>query len=328
MLSSIFDDEFFKKLRLLKLMAQRLIGAGSEGERIGRRRGGNIEFKDYRKYSGGDEPRYIDWNLYGRTERLYVKEFAKEDSFPIYLLLDQSASMQPNENTPHRLRLLVSAKSKTAIQKTNAKFTKAKQLTAALGYIGLLAGSPTRLIGFNSSTQDETIQPEFTLSPILHRDREIKSLLTLLEGLPAQGETHLAAILKQAHEVIRSRGLLILVSDLFEQNHAKEHTNTRRALLKFRARGFEVCIIHILSRSEETPQLAGWMNLQDSETKEPQRAFVSDSTLKTYHDLLTNFTEDWRKFCLGHDIKYFYVNEAMPLEKVVFDFLRRGGLLK
>jgi len=314
--SNLFDEDFFKKLRLLKFMVRRLLGAGAEGERISRKRGGNIEFKDYRKYSLGDEPRYIDWNLFGRTERLYTKEFSKEDAFPIYLLLDQTASMRPAVPR-HRAKPNV-----------DDKFKRARQLVAALGYVSLVALHPTKIIGFSwSGTEAQLIG-----SPFFHRDREIFPLLKVLQNASVRGQTNLILILKQMHELIRQRGLLIIVSDLFDQAVLQEHQNTsagtRRALLKFRARGFEICVIHLLTQSEEKPAFRGRVMLRDAETDESQPVFVSDHTLEQYRVRLNRFAEDWRKFCIGHNIKYFYVNDTISTEKVVFDFLRRGGLLK
>ena len=313
--TNLFDDDFFKKLRLLKFMVQRLLGAGAEGERISRKRGGNIEFKDYRKYSPGDETRYIDWNLFGRTERLYVKEFSKEDAFPIYLLLDQTTSMQPK---PARR---LGGKGKQIL---STKFVRARHLVAALGYVSLIASHPTQVIGF-SWTEPEAI---LSISPVFHRVNELMPLLKLLQNISTRNQTNLAAVLKQIHATLRQRGLLIIISDLFDQGNVSGHMAARHALLQFRARGFEVCIIHTLAQPEEVPAFRGWVNLKDAETNESQFVFASEDTIEDYRTHLNRFAEDWRRFCLNHEIKYFYVNDLIPLEKVVFDFLRRGGLLK
>lgn len=351
--TNLLNDDFLKKLRILKLMVRRLIGAGSEGERISRKRGGNIEFKDYRKYALGDEPRYIDWNLFGRTERLYIKEFAKEDAFPIYILLDQTSSMQPlsDRGRAKAVARLTQTTTKTIEKTLSAKFIRARQLAAALGYVGMVAGHPTRVIGFSWSETGA----ELNLSPLFRRESEVMELLKYLERLTTGGQTNLAAVLKELHEKLRTRGLLILISDLFDLSYLDpqpsfavpkpsigqlrsgvgQHTldkrhldNPRRALLRFRARGFEISLMHVLAQSEEDPPFRGWVTLRDAETNEGQLTFASDDTLNDYRALLNQFAEDWRRFCLKHSLKYFYANDSIPLEKIIFDFLRRGGLLR
>ncbi len=332
--TSLLNDDFLTKLRILKLMVRRLIGAGSEGERISRKRGGNIEFKDYRKYALGDEPRYIDWNLFGRTERLYIKEFAKEDAFPIYILLDQTSSMQPlsGRGRTKAVARLTQTTTKAVEETLSAKFIRARQLAAALGYVGMVAGHPTRVIGFSWSETGAKLN----FSPLFHRESEVMELLKYLERLTTGGQTNLAVVLKELHERLRTRGLLILISDLFDLAYLDpQHTSDkrhlddpRRALLRFRARGFEISLMHVLAQSEEDPPFRGWVTLRDAETNEGQLTFASDDTLSNYRVLLNQFAEDWRRFCLKHSLKYFYANDIIPLEKIIFDFLRRGGLLR
>ena len=108
----VFDEDFLARLDALKLLAARAAGGRLEGSRIGSERGGHIEFKDFRKYAPGDEIRYVDWNVYARIGRLFIKEFAREEESDVALLVDASASMahgSPSKFTFAR-RIAASAK--------------------------------------------------------------------------------------------------------------------------------------------------------------------------------------------------------------------------
>ncbi len=305
-MSALFDEEFRKKLSRLKFMVKKILLAGTEGEKTGRKKGGTIEFSDFRKYASGDETRYIDWNVFARTEKLFIKEFSKEEDFPVYLVLDLTTSMQPRP-----------IRSGTVYQAT--KLNQAKRLIAALGYIALVTGNRVRIAGFS----DDALK----ISNEWQGEDKILEVMKFLEPLPARGRTNLIHTLMQLNKHAREKGLLILVSDLM-QGTEPDYLGAGKGLIRFTNRGFEASVIHLLSREEENPPFSGWVKLKDSETGEIQTLWLGEKERDIYLKELTAFSEEWRRFCLHHGIKYFRINNTTSTEDLVLNFLKRGGLLR
>ncbi|MEK7450241.1 MAG: DUF58 domain-containing protein [Planctomycetota bacterium] len=323
----LFDEDFLKKLARLKWLVQKTVYSGTGGEKSLRQKGGRLEFSDYRKYSPGDETRYIDWNIFGRTEKLFIKEFAREESFPVYLLLDTTTSMK----TPGP------ARNKTK----GIKFKYTCQIAAALGYIGLITRNRLQLFGFS----DKTLKH----SPVFQKENQIFGALKFLESLIPHGETHLTLILNSLNKQIRKKGLLILISDLMGFQPASPAgkpeseslaiaglapLSAGREILEFVRRGFDVSIFHLLDQEEEQPFAPPWrdgpVKLKDSETGATKTVFINKKIELLYRQTLKQFIEEWHSFCLQHGIKYFHVDTpaGAGLETLILTFLRQGGLLK
>lgn len=293
-----FDETFLNKLSVIKLLIKKTLLSGLAGEKSLRQRGGKLEFSEYRDYAPGDETRYIDWNVFGRSEKLFVKEFAREESAEVYLILDLTASM----GSPIKIEF-------------------AKQLAVALGYVSLVAGHRLHLIGFSGETL--TTLPEF------HRENDVFALMKFLEPLEPKGETRLNHILEKVDKETNRKGLIIFISDLMHQ--VNENTNAgeiREEFRRFTNRGFDVNIIHLLTPAEIEPPLTGWVKLRDAETNKTKTVFINQNTRTNYDKELNRFIEDWQSFCLKHNIRYFNIKTDTPLETIILDFLRKGGLLK
>lgn len=306
--SHLFDKTFLKKIAALKFLVKKILLTGASGEKNIRQRGGKLEFSEYRDYTLGDEAKYIDWNVFGRTEKLFIKEFTKEESVNVYLVLDLTNSMGPASPIN--------------------KLDFAKQLSAALGYVALVAGHRFKTIGFSGNT--------LTTSPEFHREQEIFPLMQFLEPLPARSTTNLSYILQEINKQTSpsasgGKGLIVFISDLMSQSGIDEHSDIpaiHKGFQRFINRGFEVNIIHLLAPSEIEIKLTGWTKLKDAETGKSRTLFINQAVKDNYCQELNKFIEDWKSFCLKHNIRYFHIKTDTPLETTILNFLRKGGLLK
>lgn len=289
----VFTEDFLRRLELLEVMFRRMQAGLGPGPRAGRRSGGRIEFLDYRKYAPGDEPRYIDWNVFARTRRLFVKRFAKEEQMLVCLLLDRSASMQIGR--PEKL-------------------TFGKQVVLALAYLALASKNTVRLATFN----DRTVEWSGTL---LGKGRFFEAM-DFLQAVAPSGQTALEAAVCDVFEEVRRPCMVILASDLLDP------TDSRRAFQLLSARGFEPCVIHLYAPEEIHPEPVGRTRLRDVESGRRMDFWLDQAELDAYRRELQAHGEQWRDFCLRHQIRYVPVVTDHPFEDFVLHYLRRGGLVR
>ena len=295
----IFSADFIRKLEQLRFVIKKTLFSGTVGERVMKQKGGRIEFAGHRDYTPGDETRYLDWNAFARLGKLYIKEFSSEQTLPLYLLLDISQSMSGPDET-----------------KQAGKMNYCRQMAAALGYVGLVASQPVRLWAFN--------QRDFIASKPLHSGKQLFEMLTYLKGLKASGQTNLPEALARMDRAVTRKGFVIILSDLFET----EPESSRKILQRLSKKGFIINIMHISAGADEMPQASGLFRLRDSESAEEQTVWLDDKTVEAYRHTFLDFSEDWNKFCLKHDMKYFYLDTIVPSEDVIFRMLKKRELLK
>ena len=295
----IFSSDFIRKLEQLRFVIRKSLFSGTIGERAMKQKGGRIEFAGHRDYTPGDETRYLDWNAFARLGKLYIKEFSREETLPLYLMLDISQSM-----------------SGPAEPKQVSKLDYCRQMAAALGYVGLVASQTVRLWAFN--------QPDFIASKPLHSDKQLFEMLTYLRGLKASGHTNLPEALARLDRAVTGKGFLIILSDLFET----ESESSRKILQRLNKKGFIINIMHISSGADEMPQISGLFRLRDAESADEQTVWLDDKTFEAYRHTFLDFSEDWNKFCLKHDMRYFYLDTIVPIEDVIFRMLKKRELLK
>ena len=283
----------------MRFVIKKTLFSGTVGERVMKQKGGRIEFAGHRDYTPGDETRYLDWNAFARLGKLYIKEFSSEQTLPLYLLLDISQSMSGPDET-----------------KQAGKMDYCRQMAAALGYVGLVASQPVRLWAFN--------QRNFIASKPLHSGKQLFEMLTYLKGLKASGQTNLPEALARMDRAVTRKGFVIILSDLFET----EPESSRKILQRLSKKGFIINIMHISAGADEMPQASGLFRLRDSESAEEQTVWLDDKTIEAYRHTFLDFSEDWNKFCLKHDMKYFYLDTIVPSEDVIFRMLKKRELLK
>ncbi|MCX7680861.1 MAG: DUF58 domain-containing protein [Anaerolineae bacterium] len=291
----LLDDTFLRKLNNLRLVTRRVRAGQRAGERRSTRRGSSVEFADYRDYVRGDDLRRVDWNIYARLERPYVKLFEEEEDLAVHILLDGSGSMDWGTGEEN-------------------KWLCARRLAAALGYVALMEGDPLTVCVIRHP------QPA-TWGPLRGRGHILK-LFAWLETSPAEGTTDLNRTL-QAYALAGGRaGLAILISDMFSP------TGFTAGLTRLAASGYELTLIHVLSPDEINPPLGGDLRLLDVEKGDPEDVTIDTGVLMLYRQRLKTWREDIRAACRARDVRYISVATDTPLERIILYELRRSGLVR
>jgi uncharacterized protein (DUF58 family) len=289
----LLDPAFLQKLDTLSLLSRKRLRGVQRGDRRSTARGRGVEFDDYRAYQLGDDYRYIDWNVVSRLDRLFVKMFSEEEDLDVSLLVDTSLSMAAG----HPAKLLV-----------------AKQLAAAIGYIGLVNLDRVGVTAFASGAASR-------LDRLRGRGRA-RNLLEFLEGLAPSGTTDLEMAMRRHLAASRRSGLLILLSDLFDPQGYEQ------ALLLSRRHRFQTFLIHILADDELVPGITGDLRLVDVETGRAVEVTVDAEALAVYASARDAFFNEIERFCFRHGIDYLRTATSVPVETLVLRWLRQGGLLQ
>ncbi len=285
--ASFFTPEFLAQLERLSLLSRRTFRGSVKGERRSPRRGHSVEFADYRAYGHGDDLRYVDWNIYGRLDRLHVKLFVDEEDLCLHLLVDASASM--GFGAPSKLDYAV-------------------RLAAALGFVGLVNHERVGL-GLLRERVAEGWPPTWGRAQIL-------PLMNFLAEVRSDGGTSLDDGLGNYAKRARESGLVVVISDLLDP---RGYERGVRALLE---RRFDVHLVHLLDPEEMNPTLGGDLRLIDSETGERRDLTVDAEALRGYRERLRQFLERVETFCRAHEIGYHRVVTDTPVEAFVVAQLR------
>lgn len=289
----LLDSEFLDQLERLSLVSRRAIVGRIRGERRSRRRGFSTEFADFRDYVPGDDLRYLDWNIFGRLERLFIKLYHEEEDLTVSLLVDLSASMDQGEPRKSRYAL---------------------QVAAALGYIALAAEDRVAVYPF-----DAELRPPFRA---VRGRRNARRLFRYLEELEPGGETDLRRSLETFAHGAPRRGLVVLISDLLDPAGYD-------AALRFIAGGrAEPFLIHLLSPQEIEPPLTGDLRLVDCESGDTLEVSVERALQDAYRRTIADFRGGVREGCSRRGIVPLFATTATPFEHLLLGYLRSRGLLR
>ena len=286
------QPDFLKKLERLRLVAKRLAWSAAKGEHPSPRRGFSLEFSDYRKYQSGDDLRYVDWNIYRRLERLWLKLFTAEEEMNIYLLVDASRSMA--EGDPPKLDY-------------------AKKVAAALGYIGLKNLDKVGGAGFT----DDLVAP---LS-LGRGKKQILALFNFLAALAGEGETGLDRSMRSFSQLFPRSGLVIVLSDLFDPR------GWRAGLEELLKQKNDVLVIHVVDDGELAPAARGDLTLFDVESRRERRLFVDPALLARFQQELDAYCGEIESFCRGRGIHYLRARTSVPFEDFILLTLRQSRSL-
>ena len=288
----LFDEAFLRQLDRLALIARRPVAGEMQGERRSPRRGLSVEFADFRPYVSGDDFRQIDWNLYARAEKFFLKLFVAEEELTIHLLLDTSRSM--DWGNPNKLRY-------------------AKRVAGAVGYIAL-----TNLdrVTLSASGQEREVR-----MPAQRSRRGALPLFRFLQDLAPGGTANFGAICRRYARGARLPGPLLLCSDLMDA----EWQEGLQALI---AHKFEISVIHTLAPQEVAPELEGDIRLLDSEGGQPIDLTADIDLLRRYEESLQAWRSEIAAYCSGHGIAYVPVETNLPVEELLLSLLRRRGIVR
>jgi uncharacterized protein (DUF58 family) len=285
---TVFDEGFLRQLERLDLLMKQPVRGGLKGGRRSTKRGQSVEFADYRDYALGDDLRQLDWNVYARLEKLFVKLFIEEEDVTITFLLDASPSMA--FGGPQKLLF-------------------AKRAAAALGYIGL--ASEDRVVVASLAGRSARRQGGLRGS-----GRVLRLLANLSSIQPSDGPTDLVAAARHAGAMLRGRGVVVLLSDLLDPG-------ADRVIRELAATGSDLIVLHLLSPDELDPALEGDLRLVDSETGEGVDVTVDLATLDAYRSRLAAWQNGLAELAARRRASYVALSTDVPLADLVFAELRR-----
>ncbi len=289
----LLDEEFLRKLEQLSLLSRRIRRSIARGESLSIRKGASLEFSDYRLYQPGDDFRYLDWNIYNRLNRLFVKLFTAEENLTVHILIDTSKSMAFGDPS---------------------KLWYAGRLAAALGYLAI---SNLDRVGVSAFADGI----EHSMQPVRQKSHAF-ALFDYIAGLKPSGRTDFNRTLRDYSLRTRRPGLAILITDLLDP---AGYVEGLQALIY---RRFDVLLIQVLDESEMAPEFRGSFRLIDGETEEETELTVESETVSAYQDRLGEYFQEVEEFCLSHDIEYLRTTTSIPFEEVVFSYLRRGVFVR
>ncbi|MEI7922716.1 MAG: DUF58 domain-containing protein [Planctomycetota bacterium] len=291
---ALLTPEFLSKLDRLELASKRIVQGRLQGERRSRRKGSSVEFADYRNYSVGDDLRRIDWNIYSRLEKLFLKLFLEEEDLRVHTLIDTSLSM--NFGTPTKLLF-------------------AKKIAAALSYIGMVHHDRVTVEAFAASLEQGGPGP-------LRSKSQIHRLLHYLESIQPSGASDLTNATKAFATRNIGPGVVVVVSDFLDKN------GYETALRYLVARNFDVYVIHVLSQEEINPPQTGDLRLVDAEDGDFAEITITAPLLERYKHTLDAFKDGLRDWCSKRGIHYTFTTSDAPFERLVLEYMRRNGLVR
>ena len=291
--TALLSPELLAKLERMELVSRKIFRGRMKGERRSRRKGQSVEFADFRNYVPGDDLRFIDWNTYARLDRLFLKLFIEEEDLHFYALIDASLSMDFGEPT---------------------KFDYARQLAAALGFVGLVRGDRVKI--------QTLAEPPGRKAPALRGRHQLWKMLEYLDGLEPGEDISLVDGVKDFCLHNSGKGIVVLISDLmYKQGY-------EAALRYLLARNLDIYVIHVLSAEELEPDLQGDLRLVDCEDGDVAEITVSGPLLRRYKQTLAAFVESAREFCTRRGILYLMARNEVPVEQLVTGYLRERGLVR
>jgi uncharacterized protein (DUF58 family) len=289
----LLSPELLAKLERMELVSRKIFRGRLKGERRSRRKGQSVEFADFRNYVAGDDLRFIDWNTYARLDKLFLKLFMEEEDLHFYALIDASPSMDFGDPS---------------------KFYYAKQLAAALGFIGLIRGDRVKVLSLGESAQNP--------APALRGRQHLWRMLDYLGGLEPTEQFSLTEAAKSFCIRNTGKGILVLITDLMDKSGYDQ------ALRYLMAQNFDIYLIHLLSVEEFEPELQGDLRLIDCEDGDMAEVTVTAPLLKRYKRTLSAFIEQARDFCNRRGILYFPARNDVPIDRLISGYLRQRGLVR
>jgi uncharacterized protein (DUF58 family) len=283
----LLSPDFLAQLERLALLSRRAFRGRVKGERRSPRKGISVEFSDYRPYGIGDDLRYVDWNIYGRLDRLYVKLFVDEEDLCLNILLDASASMA------------FGAPSKLAY---------GARLAAGLGFVGLVNLERVGMGVVRERLAEGT-------SPARGRS-QILPLMDFLSRVRPAGGTSLNEGLAAWGLRTREAGLAVLISDLMDP------AGYERGLKSLLERRHDLHVIHLLAAEEMNPAWGGDLRLEDAETGETRDLTLDAEAMRVYRGRLRDFLERAEGFCRANEIGYHRAVTDTPVEEFMLRQLK------
>jgi uncharacterized protein (DUF58 family) len=289
----LLEPRFLARLEQLELVSKKIFLGRMKGERRSKRKGQSVEFADYRNYVVGDDLRFLDWNLYARLDKLFLRLFMEEEDLHFYVLIDNSLSMDFGSPT---------------------KLHYAKQVAAALGFVGLVNLDRVVIEAFN----DRLTQT----MPAARGRRSLWRLLDFLGKVEPAGPSDLARSLRTFSLKCSGKGIVLVLSDFMDKNGYEE------ALRYLIARQLDIYLIQILSQEEIDPEITGDLKLIDVEDADEAEITVSGPLLRRYRENLAAYRAALHEFCTRRGVTCLFTSTQVPFDRLVLTYLRQRGLVR
>jgi len=292
-LTTLLSNDVLTRIGQLRINAFRRFTNRSHGEHLSGKGGGSIEFADYRDYVPGDDVRFVDWNIFSRLHRPYVKLYHEEEVMHVVICVDASESMTPD-----------------------GKLERARQLGAAFAVMGLFGTERVSVYAFN----DACAQPA-RLAPRGGRGH-MGTVFRFIEGIEAGGSAPVEEGVAAALSRHVGRGVAVLLSDFLTFG------DLRRPFNLLQSAGLEVFAVQILSPAEIDPEVNGDVRLVDCETFQTLDISGAEQLLSIYDEYREAFQRRLEDTARGHSGRFLAIDSQAPIEWVLFDLFRRRGWVR
>ena len=282
--------EAVARMKNMTLVARSVVEGFISGLHKSPYHGFSVEFAEHREYVPGDNLRYLDWQALGRTDRYYVKQFEEETNLRCHILPDTSGSMDYKSDGV-------------------SKFEYAAYLAASLAYLMIRQQDTVGLVTYDDKIRHR-ILPHSTTVHLNH-------LLRTLESIKPGGDTSISVVFHRLAETIRKRSLLIIISDLFDNE-----IEVMRSLRHFRHKKHEVIIFHIFDRYEQEfpfDRLSNFIDLESGERLQIDPRYVRDEYLKQ----MKEFVDSYKRDCAESFIEYVATNTSIPFDFMLTNYLSK-----
>ncbi len=292
-LTDLLDPKFMARLDSLDVMSRKILQGKLHGERRTKRRGQSVEFADHRPYVAGDDLRFVDWNIYGRLEQLFLKLFMEEQDITVHIVADLSSSM--NFGEPSKALFI-------------------KKMTAALGYVSLVNNNRVTISFFADGIEGQLAN--------MRGRNYLHQMADYLISAESDGLSHFEKSCKQLVSGRIGSGITIVLSDfLFKEGY---DSGLRRLI----GQNYDLYVIQVLSPKELSPDITGELKLIDSEDADIAEITVSGALLKYYKKTLNAYCNELKDFCTRRGAAYVLTKSSDSVETLVLNYLRRIQLLR
>lgn len=293
----LLDREFLRTLEQLSLVCRQSLSGTIGIDHRSRNRGPGVEFTDYRRYTYGDDPRFLDWNAYLRLGKLFLKIYQTEEHIPVRVLVDTSLSMNYEGEG-------------------ESKFVYAQRLAATFAYLALLRLDTAAVVPFA-----EGIQRPLVVSG--GRERFFP-VLQYLSHLQCAGRTVLLASVKQFLASFSTRGVAIVVSDFFDS----DEEGCQRAAEMLRFAGHDFVFLQVHSAEEQRPSQFGELELEEVETRAGRKVVCTPAAAQAYERAFLAFAADLERVAVRNGGRYVRAVTAIPYQSFILQELRGNQVLE
>jgi uncharacterized protein (DUF58 family) len=289
----LLSPEFLRRLEALEIVSRKVLAGRMKGDRLSKRKGRGSEFADFRPYAVGDDLRFLDWNLFGRLEKLFLRLFLEEEDLSVSLLVDNSRSM--DFGAPTKLRY-------------------AKQVAAALGFVGL--------VNLDRVTVEAIGSKDPARSPLYRGRQSLWRMMKFLDGIPPADGGDFNRSLRSFTVRATGQGVAVVLSDFLDKGGFQDG-------LRFLAtRNLDVYAIQVLAQEEVEPPYAGDLKLTDVEDGDEAEVTITAALLDRYRRALAAFRADLNDQCNRRGMTFLTTSNQLPFERLVLTVLRTRGLVR